>query len=103
ILDEILVRTRALPGVRAASLAASTPNGSTALSMSIDVPGYTPKRAGDDVVDFNFISPDYFKTIGQRLLRGRDFSERDDKSGPEVAIVNEKFVRHYLGGQDPIG
>ncbi len=103
ILDEILSRARALPGVRAASLAASTPNGSMAISTSIDVPGYTPKRAGDDVVDFNFISPDYFKTIGQRFLRGRDFSERDDKNGPLVAIVNEKFVRHYLSGQDPIG
>lgn len=71
--------------------------------MSVDVPGYTPKREGDDIADFNFISPDYFKTIGQRLIRGRDFGERDNTSGPRVAIVNEKFIQHYLGGKDPIG
>ncbi len=103
ILDELLSRARALPDVKAASLAASTPNGSIALSMNIDVPGYTPKRAGDDIADFNFISPDYFKTLGQRFIRGRDFNEQDDKNGPAVAIVNQKFVRHYLGGQDPTG
>lgn len=103
ILDETLSRARALPDVKAASLAASTPNGSMALSMSVDVPGYTPKQEGDDIADFNLISPDYFKTLGQRLLRGRDFGERDNTSGPRVAIVNEKFIQRYFGGKDPIG
>jgi predicted permease len=103
ILDEMLQRARALPGVRAASLAASTPGYGAEISMSIVVPGYTPKAAGDDIVNFNFISPHYFETLGQSLLRGRDFDERDNKNSPRVAIVNQKFVRHYFGGQDPIG
>jgi predicted permease len=103
ILDEILNRARALPGVQAASLAASTPNGSMEISLSIDVPGYTPKAARDDIVTFNFVSPQYFETLGQSLLRGRDFTERDNRNSPRVAIVNEKFVRHYFGGRDPLG
>ncbi len=103
VLDEILRKTRLLPGVRAASLAASTPGGSMAISMSVEVPGYTPTRPGDDVVDFNFVSPSYFETVVQPLLRGRDFTERDTINTPRIAIVNEKFVRHYLGGLDPIG
>ncbi len=103
ILDEILERTRGLPGVTAASLAASTPNGSMAISMSVDVPGYTPRRAGDDISDFNFVSPSYFETLGQPLLRGRDFSAGDDQNSPRVAIVNRKFVRKYWGQQDVIG
>jgi predicted permease len=104
IFDEILKRARDLPGVKAASLAASTPNGSMAISMSVDVPGYTPKPVrGDDVVNFNFISPHYFQTLGQSFLRGRDFDEHDNQNSPVVAIVNEKFARHYFGGRDPIG
>jgi len=103
ILDDLLRRARALPGVKAASLAASTPNGSMAISMSVDVPGYAPKQAGDNVVPFNFISPDYFATLGQRLLQGRDFSDRDSMNGPRVAIVTEKFGRRYFGNQDPLG
>jgi predicted permease len=103
ILDEILRRARALPGVQAASLASSTPNGSMEISLTIEVPGYTPKAAQDDVVNFNFISSQYFESLGQSLLRGRDFTERDNRNAPRVAIVNQKFVRHYFGGRDPIG
>ncbi len=103
ILDEILMRARSLPGVKAASLAASTPNGSMAISLGIDVPGYSSKSDGDEIVDFNFVSPGYFATMSQPLLRGRDFSERDAKNAPRTAIVNEKFVRHYFSSRDPIG
>jgi predicted permease len=104
IFDELLKRVRALPSVKAASLTTSTPNGSTMMSMPVEVPGYTPKPIrGDDVASFNFISPDYFRTLGQPLLRGRDFDGRDDQSGPRVAIVNQKFVRHYFGNRDPVG
>jgi predicted permease len=103
ILEEIRTRAQALPGVTAASLAASTPNGFMEISLSVEVPGYTRKSDSDEIVAFNFISPDYFATFGQPLLRGRDFSERDDKHAPRTAIVNEKFVRHYFARQDPIG
>jgi predicted permease len=104
IFDEILKRTRDLPEVRAASLAANAPNGSTAISMRIEVPGYTPKPLrGDSVVNFNFISPHYFETLGQPFLHGRDFDERDTRNSLPVAIVNEKFVRHYFDGRDPSG
>ena len=103
ILDDLLQRTRALPGVSAASLTAKTPGSSMAIALSIQVPGYTPKQADDQVVPFNFVSPAYFQTVGQPLLRGRDFADRDDKNSPRVAVVNEKFVRHYFAGQDPIG
>jgi predicted permease len=103
ILEEMWERARTLPGVKAASLAASTPNGSMEVSMSIEVPGYTPRKAGDNVVHFNFVSPGYFETLGQTLLRGRDFDRRDGRNSPRVAVVNEKFVHHYLGGRNPIG
>jgi predicted permease len=103
ILDELLRRARALPGVRAASLASSVPNGSMAISMSVGVPGYTPKQTGDDIVAFNFISPDYFATLGQGFLQGRDFNDRDRMNSPRVAIVTEKFGRRYFGDRDPLG
>ncbi len=103
ILDQILQRAQALPGVQAASLAAGTPNGQMEITMTIEVPGYTAKDARSAGAVFNFISPHYFQTLGQSLVRGRDFDERDNKNGTRVAIVNQKFVRHYFGGQDPVG
>jgi hypothetical protein len=40
--------------------------------------------------------------MGTPVLRGRDFEDRDDRSAPLMAIVNETFVRKYLGGKDPL-
>jgi putative ABC transport system permease protein len=104
ILDELLRRARNLPGVKAASLAATTPSGSMGISMSVGVPGFVSKTEGSELVAyFNFISPRYFDTLGQSVLRGRDFDNRDNKNHPRVAIVNEKFARHYLSGREPVG
>lgn len=103
ILDKILQRSRALPGVKAASLASSTPYGANAISFSFVVPGYTPKGNQDEIADFNFISPDYFATLGQPLLRGRDFADSDKQGRPRVAIVNESFAKRYFRGVDSVG
>jgi predicted permease len=99
IFDQILKRTRDLPEVKAASLSAYPPFGSMALSSTIKV----PSLASEPVVYFDFISPQYFETLRQRLLRGRDFDEHDTKNSPRVAVVNEKVARHYFSSRDPIG
>lgn len=49
------------------------------------------------------VSPDYFKAIGTKLLEGREFSDSDNRNAPNVAIVDETFVKKYLRGQNPIG
>jgi predicted permease len=103
ILDELLQRVRALPGVKAASLASSIPFGASAISLSFEVPGHIAKNSSDEVADFNFISHDYFATLGQPLLRGRDFTSRDDSAHPRVAIVNRTFARKFWPDLDPIG
>lgn len=103
VLDQILGRVRALPGVAAASLAASTPYGSLAISLSFEVPGYKPRNDREEVADFNCVSPGYFATLGQPLLLGRDFAESDVDGHPRVAIVNEHFARHFWAKADPIG
>jgi len=49
------------------------------------------------------ITPDYFRTIQARLLRGRAFSEHDNESAAGVAIVNETMAGRFWPNQDPIG
>ena len=104
IFDEMLARARALPGVTAASLASSPPYGAMSVTMGIEVPGYVPdSERGDTVVGFNFVSSRYFETLGQSVIRGRDFDERDSRGRPMVAVVNETFVEHYFDGRNPLG
>ncbi len=102
IFDEILDRLRAQPGIAAASLAVVSPLEGGMISLSIDVPGHV-RKSSDVQTNFNMISPDYFKTLNQALLAGRDFSDRDAKKAPRVAIVNQLFVEQYMPGQNPIG
>ena len=49
------------------------------------------------------ITPDYFRAMGIRMLRGRPFTWADDENSPEVAIVSEGLARRYLPGGDAIG
>jgi predicted permease len=102
IFDEILSRLRNHPRVAAASLAVVAPLEGNMISLSFEVPGHIRKSA-DVQTNFNMISPDYFKTLNQALLAGRDFTGRDVKKAPDVAIVNKLFVDQYMPGQNPIG
>ena len=47
--------------------------------------------------------PDYFKTIGQPLLQGRDFRETDTADSPPVCLVTKAFVRRFWPDENPIG
>jgi predicted permease len=102
IFDEILGRLRAQPAIAAASLAVITPLEGGMISLTFDVPGHIAKSS-DAQTNFNMISPDYFKTLNQTLLAGRDFNGRDAKKAPAVAIVNQLFVDQFMPGQNPIG
>jgi predicted permease len=100
--DRILERLRTQPGILAASLAVITPLEGGMISLSFEVPGHTP-QSSDEQTKFDMISPGYFATLHQPLLLGRDFSARDEKNAPDVAIVNELFAAQYMPGQDPVG
>ena len=49
------------------------------------------------------VTPEYFETFGIRMLQGRALNDRDGMSAQRVAVVNERFVRLFLNGQDPVG
>ena len=63
-----------------------------------------PKLAGRESEAWvNAVSPDYFAAYGTPLLAGRDFDRRDRMGAPVTAIVNEAFVRRFLGRLNPLG
>jgi hypothetical protein len=49
------------------------------------------------------VAPNYFSTLGIRVLRGRTFTDRDREGAPPVVVVSESASRHYWPGADPIG
>ena len=102
---ETLDRVRALPGVLHASAVSSLPMAGSTTSRGIAVEGRPREAANEELLAVVCVAlPDYFETIGIRLLRGRTFDARDGLPGtPPVAVVNETFVKRYLPPGDPIG
>lgn len=53
--------------------------------------------------NYRVISPDYFRAMGIRLLKGRNFNEGDIDNRPQVAIINNAMARRFWPDEDPIG
>ena len=103
----IVERLSATPGVRAVSVAHSGFATGTSSTCCIAIPGRVFASDRERDVRMIGVGPGYFATVGQRLRIGRDFAPQDVGTDPSsritVAIVNEAFVRQYLGQGNPIG
>ncbi|HVQ30301.1 MAG TPA: ABC transporter permease, partial [Vicinamibacteria bacterium] len=103
LYEQLLERANALPGVRSASLATEVPLGLGGSRRGISIEGYEPPSGEDMGVHTTTVGPDYFRTMGIPLTRGRDFTAADRAGSPGVVVVNEAFARRYWPDQDPIG
>jgi ABC-type antimicrobial peptide transport system permease subunit len=74
-----------------------------ARTQSIEIDGVPIPRGSAGRVYFNGGSEGYFRTLGIRILHGRDFGAQDAASATRVAAINESFALRFFGGQDPIG
>ena len=98
---ELLEQIRFIPQVEAAALTTHVPVISGSWTMGVRVTGARGEKEGWSKVAW--VSPEYFKTLEIPILTGRDGSKTDTAASPKVALVNETFVRQWLGGANPIG
>lgn len=101
----LLERYRQLPGVEAVGLIGNLHlNTLSTSTMSLNVDGVEPPPEREHhSVDQTAIDPGFFDAAGMRILRGRNFNERDLPDSPRVAIVNQTMAQHFWPGQDPTG
>jgi predicted permease len=98
----LLDRLKGQPGVESAALAGAMPGTPTSLFLlSIqNVPETDPNNR--PTAWFVPASPEYFATLGMRLKAGRTFTESDRGETTPVTVVDEMFVRQFLGNRDPL-
>jgi predicted permease len=104
--EQLQERLRALPGVRAVSAGSWAPLAISGGGATVHVmpPGNdAPTTSRSQPVKWVSIEPGYFGTLGIRLLRGRDFTARDDGAGTRVAIISEAMAKRYWPDEDPVG
>ena len=100
----MLAGIASVPGVSHVSAETGTPLERAGFSAYFSIagqPAYTDPslRPG---AGFQMITPDYFRTFGIRLIRGRMFTDQDNASAIKVAIVNQDLADRFLKGRDPL-
>jgi predicted permease len=101
--EALFSRIAALPGVEAVGAVDELPveSGSQTYFVVEDRP--IPPREEIPLTEYSLVSTGYFKAMGLRLLKGREFDGRDGRDAPSVCIIDENFAGQYWPGQDPIG
>ncbi len=107
----LLERLRTLPGIEAASVAATVPFGMVSTGRRVQKSGEEgepadPSADGKSVTArLNSVGAAYFEALGLRLLRGRTFNhaEAQTGSGPRVAVIDDRMVKKLWRGENALG
>ena len=96
-LLDLVEQVRSIPQVEGVASATHRPLDGSSWTLGLNLAGKV------DSSKFTWVSPAYFQTTGTPLLAGRDFSNRDTANSQHVAVVNQTFVREFIGLVNPIG
>ena len=102
--DQILPKLAALPGVEAAGAAMPMPFSGNDRGTTFSVVGQPPLAPGNRPAASHLtVTPGYFRAMRTPLLAGRVFNSHDTRDSAPVVMVNEAFVRKFLGGSNALG
>jgi putative ABC transport system permease protein len=105
VVNEMLDRVRAIPGVIETGMTHSLPLGGFGSNSSWsrgDRP--EPRPSESPTAEISVITPGYFRTMGVPVTHGRNFDERDRlEASPHAVIVNQALVNQYFPGENPVG
>ena len=100
-IEQIVSKVQAIPGVEFAAsalpLLGGWQSGFSVEGRPEPPPGQRPSA------DITRISPDYFRVMGIRLLKGRTFTEQDRDDSTQVCLIDETFAQKHWPGEDPLG
>jgi len=101
---QLVSQVESLPGVEAASFGTVQPLSGNGGSDPFAIEGRKLDPANLTAAGWQVVGPNYLKTLGIPLLKGRDLTAADVQPGaPSVAIINEKMAARYWPNEDPIG
>jgi putative ABC transport system permease protein len=100
--DDVLRRTRAVPGIEGAALTDALPLGRNR-SWGVGAKGQVYARGQAPVAFVRIISDDYMKAMGIQVRSGRELSARDDASSEAVVVINDTMARRVWPGEEAVG
>jgi predicted permease len=104
IVERVLERLGAVPGVRAAAAGSFVPLGFLGYSaLQTRVEGYVPDPGESMTFLTNRVTPGYFRTMGIPIVQGRPIEAIHREGSQDVAVVNQAFARRFWKSLDPVG
>jgi putative ABC transport system permease protein len=104
LYSNVVERISRLPTVKSVALASTIPTHEVQLTLDYVITGQPrPTRTKYPNAGYNSITPDYFRTMGMRLLEGRSFNESDREGSAPVVIINHAMARRHWPGKSPLG
>jgi putative ABC transport system permease protein len=102
LAEQLVARISTTPGVRAVTYSANGLFAGTESAEAIIVPGFTGTDR-DRIALEDYAGPNYFEVVGIPTLAGRGIEQQDTSTSTRVAVINEAMVKHFYGGNNPIG
>jgi predicted permease len=103
LFESLRERLNRVAGVVSVSYALSSPMDGNNWSSSLSIAGRPADLARPDNISWNRVGPDYFSTVGTRVVRGRAIDDRDLPGARRVALINETFAQRFFEAGDPVG
>ena len=101
---DLIQRVESMPGVQAATFSTQQPLSGTAGNDPFAIEGRKLDPANLTTAGWQVVGPNYLRTLGIPLVRGRDVMTQDlDPAAPPVAVINEKMATRFWPNEDPIG
>ncbi|HKA17152.1 MAG TPA: ABC transporter permease [Blastocatellia bacterium] len=101
---QLIERIVALPGVQSVGGISRLPLSGGGTDTEFEIEGQPPSEPDrQPVAWYSSVTPDYFRTMGIRLIQGREPLESDNADSPKVVVISETLARRYFPDEDPIG
>jgi putative ABC transport system permease protein len=101
---QLLDRVAVLPGVESAGAVSSMPLGGGGTDRDFGIEGRPPAEPGKGLVAwFSSVTPGYFRAMGIRLVRGREFTEADNAAATKTVLISEAMARRFFPDEEPVG
>jgi predicted permease len=99
----LLERVQRVPGVESATFSENGIFSGTESFTNLQIPGFVSRADGDLNANYDRVGPGYVKTIGAKLISGRDIAPADDAHSPKVAVANATFASFYFPNGNAMG
>ncbi len=103
LYDRVLERLRRIPGVESASVSLNGPLGTSWRASSLVAEGYQAAPDERLMTNEEFVTADYFQTVGLAIVEGRGFTPDDGRPGSRSTIVNQTMARRFFPAGGAVG